>query len=193
MNWIRKHRPSPGTAFGFAALMVALGGVAFAAIPESDGTIHGCTQRNSGDLRVVSSASDCRNSEDPISWNRQGPPGGGVAARMRGGPVTLGPNETKTITLSGNSWTQGANEFNEIFTEVDATTPCTGGLRGNVAYFVDGVERVRFGIGQGTLPFQFSLFEPGAPTPHTLTMTAREQCGVQLTINSVKVDVLGFS
>jgi hypothetical protein len=72
MNWIRRHRPAPGTAFGFAALLVALGGVAFAAIPDSNGSIHGCYQKNGGTLRVVESASDCRNSEQAITWS-QGP------------------------------------------------------------------------------------------------------------------------
>ena len=71
MNWLRKHRPSPGTAFGFAALMVALGGVALAAIPDTNGTIHGCFQKSNGNLRVVESAGNCRTSETPISWNQQ--------------------------------------------------------------------------------------------------------------------------
>ena len=44
MGWIRKHRPSPATGIALAALIVALGGVAFAAIPDSNGTIHGCFQ-----------------------------------------------------------------------------------------------------------------------------------------------------
>jgi hypothetical protein len=75
MNWIRQHRPSPGTAFGFTALMVALGGVAFAAIPDSHGTIHGCYQKSNGGLRVVQSAADCKPSEQTLDWNQQGPPG----------------------------------------------------------------------------------------------------------------------
>jgi hypothetical protein len=66
MSWIRKHRPSPGAAFGFAALMIALGGVALAAIPDSNGTIHGCYQKNTGNLRVVDSSADCRSSENAI-------------------------------------------------------------------------------------------------------------------------------
>lgn len=80
MNWIRRHRPSPGTAFGAAALMIALGGVAFAAIPDSSGTIHGCYQKSNGNLRVVDSASECRNTERAIAWNQEGPPGSGGLA-----------------------------------------------------------------------------------------------------------------
>jgi hypothetical protein len=64
------RRPSAGTVFGFAALVVAIGGVAFAAIPDSGGTIHGCYKRQDGDLRVVESASDCRRNERALDWSR---------------------------------------------------------------------------------------------------------------------------
>ena len=57
-KWIVRRRPSAGTTFGFAALVVALGGAAFAAIPDSSGTIHGCYQKANGNLRVVESASE---------------------------------------------------------------------------------------------------------------------------------------
>jgi len=79
MNWIRRHRPSPGTAFGAVALMVVLGGVAFAAIPDSNGTIHACYSKSNGNLRAVESADRCRTNERAISWNQEGargPPGG---------------------------------------------------------------------------------------------------------------------
>ncbi len=72
MKGLRKHRPSPGTAFGFAALLIALGGVAFAAIPDSNGTIHGCFKKN-GNLRVVDSSSECRANETAIQWSQQAP------------------------------------------------------------------------------------------------------------------------
>ena len=75
MKGILRHRPSPGTAIGLVALIVALGGVAYATIPDSSGTIHGCFNNVNGNLRVVESASDCRNNETAIDWNQQGPPG----------------------------------------------------------------------------------------------------------------------
>src|SRR5207249_485293 len=37
--------------------------------------IHGCYQKNSGYLRVVQSSSECRDSEQTLNWNQQGPPG----------------------------------------------------------------------------------------------------------------------
>lgn len=80
MDWIRKHRPSPATAIALAALVVALGGAAFAAIPDSSGTIHACYQKNNGDLRVVESSSNCRSNENRLDWNVQG--GGRMAASV---------------------------------------------------------------------------------------------------------------
>ena len=113
MTWIRQHRPSPGTALGFAALMVALGGVAYATIPDSNGTIHGCYQKNDGALRVVNDAAACRSSEQAIDWNQQGrpgPPGSSVAYDEKAGEVTTdaltpvdlgGPSVTVNVSQSG--------------------------------------------------------------------------------------------
>jgi hypothetical protein len=77
MRRILRHRPSPGTVFGLTALVVAIGGAAFAAIPDSNGTIHGCYNNNYGNLRVVESAADCRSNETALPWNQKGPPSGG--------------------------------------------------------------------------------------------------------------------
>jgi hypothetical protein len=52
-------------------LFVALGGVAFAAIPDSNGTVHACYQKNSGDLRAVSDPSGCRNNEQSVDLASQ--------------------------------------------------------------------------------------------------------------------------
>jgi Collagen triple helix repeat (20 copies) len=53
------------------------GGVAFAAIPDSSGVIHGCYQKNVGNLRVIdpSAGDNCRPSEIAISWSQTGPQG----------------------------------------------------------------------------------------------------------------------
>jgi hypothetical protein len=104
------------------ALVVAVGGVAFATIPDSQGTIHGCYLKANGSLRVAESASDCRSSELPIQWNQtgptgptglQGPPGSGgqtVAFDEKPGEVTTqsntpvdlgGPSVTVTVPPSG--------------------------------------------------------------------------------------------
>jgi hypothetical protein len=56
---------------------VLVGGAAFAAIPDSNGVINGCYQKNVGNLRVIdpSAGDNCRPSEIPISWSQTGPQG----------------------------------------------------------------------------------------------------------------------
>jgi hypothetical protein len=46
-----------------------------AILDQSGTTIQACAQKSHGLLRVVNSSSDCLPSENPISWNQQGPPG----------------------------------------------------------------------------------------------------------------------
>ena len=54
---------------------LALGGIAYASIPDSSGTIHGCYKKN-GDLYVIDDAQGaCKNNESALSWNEQGPQG----------------------------------------------------------------------------------------------------------------------
>jgi hypothetical protein len=69
MTRFKRFRPSPATAIAVTALVVGAGGVAFATIPDSGGTIHACYQQRNGDLRVVESASECRNQERPLQWS----------------------------------------------------------------------------------------------------------------------------
>ena len=66
MKLIRRFRPTPATGIALVALMVALGGAAFAAIPDSGGTVHACYQKANGNLRAVESESECRNNENPL-------------------------------------------------------------------------------------------------------------------------------
>jgi hypothetical protein len=94
MKRILRHRPSAGTTFGFAALVIAIGGVAFAAIPDSGGTIHGCYNKSNGNLRAVESPSDCRKSENPIAWNERGPVGATGAPGPPGPPGPPGQGVT---------------------------------------------------------------------------------------------------
>jgi hypothetical protein len=61
-----------------AAALLAVAAVAGAAIPDSDDSeIHGCYQKNQGQLRVIDAQAGqaCRASEEPLVWNQQGEPG----------------------------------------------------------------------------------------------------------------------
>lgn len=105
MQWIRRHRPSPGTAFGLAALVIALGGAAFAAIPSSDGTISACYHKSNGNVRLVESAGDCRSSESAVSWNQRGPagpPGEGNAEVVALERTFIADGETKVLFKRGS-------------------------------------------------------------------------------------------
>lgn len=71
-NWRR-----PGALVAAAAIVLAGGGVAFAAIPASDGTITACFVKNSGALRVIDAegGETCRASETQLTWDKSGVPG----------------------------------------------------------------------------------------------------------------------
>ena len=79
LEQLRVRRPAPGTVLGGIALMVALSGVAVAAIPGSDGTVAACHSPN-GSLRVIDAEAgeSCRSNETTVSLALTGP-GGKVA------------------------------------------------------------------------------------------------------------------
>ena len=68
---------NPLALTGLALCLCVAGLLAFfrvyAAPPPA--TIHACYNNTNGNLRLVSSASDCREHETAISWNEQGPQG----------------------------------------------------------------------------------------------------------------------
>jgi len=66
---------------GLVAGIIVSGGLAYAAIPDPDGTITGCYTKQAGlfdakgAVRVVDSASECRSSELVLTWSQKGQPG----------------------------------------------------------------------------------------------------------------------
>jgi hypothetical protein len=89
---VRSRWPSPGTVLGGLALMAATSGVAVAAIPGGDDPIQACYHEQNGNLRIVSTASDCRKQEQAITWNKTGPVG------PKGDPGPIGPQGPKGDT-----------------------------------------------------------------------------------------------
>jgi Collagen triple helix repeat (20 copies) len=74
-----------GAAAGALAATAIAGGVAWATIPAADGVIHGCYQKEEGNLRVIDDATQsCRPSEVAISWSQTGPQGPQGAAGPTG-------------------------------------------------------------------------------------------------------------
>jgi hypothetical protein len=57
------------------------GGVAYATIPDSAGSIHACYLNQSGNLRVIDTTSGgaCRPDETPLTWSQGGSAGGPLA------------------------------------------------------------------------------------------------------------------
>ena len=119
MRWLRDHRPSPAAAIAMAALIVALGGVAFAAIPDSGGVIHACYQKANGNLRVVDSERGCRSSEHPLSWSQDHGPGGSLGVQRI--PQTfLNPNETRVIFDAGPFTLTAACRFDVVEPDISS-------------------------------------------------------------------------
>ncbi|TML82963.1 MAG: hypothetical protein E6G07_02160 [Actinobacteria bacterium] len=56
------------------AIILAAGGLAVAAIPDSKGVIHACYKTKGGSLRVVG-GTECKSGEKPLSWNQKGKQG----------------------------------------------------------------------------------------------------------------------
>src|SRR6266487_7160353 len=86
----------------FVLLVVAAavaGGVAYAAIPDSGGVIHGCYGSTTGALRVIDDTkATCGPAEKALSWNRTGPQGAAgeavaYAAVGRLGSVSAGTSK----------------------------------------------------------------------------------------------------
>jgi hypothetical protein len=67
-------RPSPALVVALIALVVAATGGAMAAIPDADGTIHGCIGAR-GALRVIEPPATCEATEAALDFSQKGPAG----------------------------------------------------------------------------------------------------------------------
>jgi hypothetical protein len=101
MNHPRPRRPTAPFVLSALALTVALGGVAYSAIPDPMGVIHGCyMNQSSRTLRVIDSAESCSpTTETALNWNEQGPAGPAGAQGPEGpqGPPGQPPAFTKSV------------------------------------------------------------------------------------------------
>jgi hypothetical protein len=78
-------------ALTFAASVFGIVSAVQAAIPDSDGVIHGCIM-SSGNLRVIDSAtSSCKRNETSLDWNQAGLPGPAGATGPTGPKGDTGP------------------------------------------------------------------------------------------------------
>lgn len=201
MSWIGRHRPSPATALALSALIVALGGVAYATIPDSGGTIHGCFGNANGNLRVVESARDCRANESALEWNRQGPPGppGGlttasaeekpeVSTASRSFVDLGGPTVNATVPPSGLVAAVVRAEIHGTFRPADPGDTFPAILGGCIGLFVDSqpfsglpeVAQVNDLVCERGASFNKDFIDwftfEASPGPHTFSLRYRTKC-----------------
>src|SRR5262245_62098219 len=90
-------RPGVAVLAGLAMVLV-VGGIAYATIPDSGGAIHGCYAKSGGSLRVIdASVTNCKSTETALSWNQAG---------QQGLPGPPG----ETAAWSGYSYARDASE-----------------------------------------------------------------------------------
>lgn len=97
MRHLPLRPPSPALAVGLLALVVALAGAAWAAIPGPEGIIHGCYNKHTGALRVIDTAAHgkCKRGESELNWMEVGPPGPRGGGGPRGVTGKTGPEGPK--------------------------------------------------------------------------------------------------
>jgi hypothetical protein len=108
---IRRHVSYANVASTVALFLALSGGVAFAvtAIPDADGTVHGCYNLTNGALRVVAGAEACKSSESALSWNQKGVKGDPGAPGAPGAPGLPGTDgKDGTPGLPGADGKDGA-------------------------------------------------------------------------------------
>jgi len=92
---MRKLRPSPAMAVAIAALVVAIGGAAFASIPGPDGAVKSCYSNANGALRVIDSAqTSCGGGETRL--NLLSP----AALDLERPYVSFGPGPTGSVKVT---------------------------------------------------------------------------------------------
>jgi hypothetical protein len=92
---IGRFRLSPALAVAVTLLVLALGGVAYATIPDSNGVIHGCYD-SGGNVKVIDTdkTASCPKGYTALSWNQtgtQGPKGDTGPAGPTGPTGPTGP------------------------------------------------------------------------------------------------------
>ena len=93
---MRRTLIKPAFVVAVAVGALAVGGIAYATIPDSNGVIHGCYQKKQGTLRVIDTdqAQTCSSSETQLDWNQTGPQG---QPGQQGPPGPTGPSDIWSV------------------------------------------------------------------------------------------------
>ena len=90
------RRPSLGTALGVVAVLIAMGGVAYASIPAPGGVIRACYVDATGALSVIDSqVRACPTGSTLLTWSQTGPAGQDGATGPTGATGPAGPQGPK--------------------------------------------------------------------------------------------------
>src|SRR3954447_24020517 len=112
MQGLRWRRPSPALVVATVAVVLAVGGAAYATIPDSGGVIHACYHVNgdrqlagNGSVRLIDpngsgnkNTTSCKKDEVALDWNRTGPTGPQGAKGSKGDTGPTGPKGSKGET-----------------------------------------------------------------------------------------------
>ena len=95
-------------ALAIVGTLLAVGGIAYATIPDGGGVIHGCYQKNQGTLRVIDNGTTqtCSSSETPLNWSQTGPQGPQGAQGPQGSQGHQGPSGSSHAYSTSNEASQ---------------------------------------------------------------------------------------
>ena len=95
-------------ALAIVGTLLAVGGIAYATIPDGGGVIHGCYQKNQGTLRVIDNGTTqtCSSSETPLNWSQTGPQGPQGAQGPQGSQGPQGPSGSSHAYSTSNEASQ---------------------------------------------------------------------------------------
>jgi hypothetical protein len=190
----RIPHPTPAGLLAVAALFVALGGtgaaIATSAIPDASGVFHGCVDRKTGTVRLVTKASQCRKAqrsgkhkglgEFAVSWSQTGPAGANGIHGTNGTNGAPGASATRW-------WASVQN------TEAGVPSVLHGEGVTSVSHKFTGQTKVTFNQDVSRCAFQATLVGPGGgyyTPPNEITVFTGFYEGSGLTNRDVVVNTL---
>jgi hypothetical protein len=199
-----------GNAVAYIALGATLAGTSYVAVGLKPGSAPATAQDNGAVTRLLlagqrfggtNAGNGTLSPTDPAGGGGTGSIG---ASARHTSPVVATKGGSTDIPLTGNTWTQPANELELIAGTVTFGIPtsCTGGFGNALTLSVDG-KATTFAAapappasGTVTMPFIIgTLSEPSKDTQHSLTAKFGNSCtknGENYTVKDVKIDVLRF-
>lgn len=149
---MRRKLYKPGVAvFVTVGALLALGGIAYATIPDANGVIHGCYGKSGGDLRVIdATVTNCAKTETSLNWNVKGATGpvgpqGDQGPQGPAGPQgPVGPQGPQGPQGPAGTTTHGYMASNEVGTALTTSfTPVLSMSLPAGTYVVSAAGRIR--------------------------------------------------